>query len=44
MASSSGTDKLFFKFPLDSCTPGGSTDCITRHLSGAFSFAVRLKF
>jgi hypothetical protein len=38
--SSSGPSSLFFKFPLETCTPSGSVECITRKLGSAFSFTV----
>jgi hypothetical protein len=41
VASSSGLDKLFFKFPLDVCTSSGSTQCVLHCLKGSFSFTLR---
>jgi hypothetical protein len=41
VASSSGDDKLTFKFPFDTCTPSGSTQCVMRHLRGDFLFHLR---
>jgi hypothetical protein len=40
VASSSGLSTTFFKFPLDVCTPTGSVNCVTRTLTGAFTFSV----
>jgi hypothetical protein len=41
VSSASSADQLFFKFPLDTCTPGGSTQCATSRLSGPFVFRLR---
>jgi hypothetical protein len=41
VASSSGPNEIFFKFPLDTCTQSGSTHCITDNLSGGFNFSLR---
>jgi hypothetical protein len=41
VASSSGIDKVGFKFPLDTCTPSGSTRCVTADLAAGFLFRLR---
>jgi hypothetical protein len=38
--SSSGSSRLFFKFPLETCIASGSIDCVTQKLRSAFSFTV----
>jgi hypothetical protein len=39
-ASSSGPSSIFFKFPLDVCTPSGSVSCITGSFGGTFQFTL----
>jgi hypothetical protein len=41
VSSSAGPNELSFKFPLDTCTRGGDTRCITSDLSGGFKFSLR---
>jgi hypothetical protein len=40
-SSSSGPSALFFKFPLDVCTPSGSVSCVSNFVQDAFLFSVR---
>jgi hypothetical protein len=39
-ASSSGPSSTSFKFPLDTCTPSGSTRCVVAGLKGKFDFSL----
>jgi hypothetical protein len=41
VASSDGLDKLCFKFPLDTCTQSGSTQCAATLITGDFSSTLR---
>jgi hypothetical protein len=41
VSNSVGSDKLFFKFRLDTCTQSGSTQCVTSLVTGDFLFTLR---
>jgi uncharacterized protein YegL len=40
-ASSSGSNAMFFKIPLDVCTPAGSVCCVSRQIKGDFRLSIR---
>jgi hypothetical protein len=40
-ASSATPSSLFFKFPLDTCTPSGSTHCVATFVKNLFQFSIR---